>query len=92
MLVKVLGYNANNILGVPMNAPVINGLISPEEIARRRKIVASADWSMRMEGLGKQTPEYDELSELWITGQISKAELDARRVKMVMDYIRARGR
>jgi hypothetical protein len=91
MLAKVLDYRTIPVLGVPMNAPVINGLISPEDIARRRKIVAKADWSMRMEGLGKQTPEYDELSELWITGQISKAELDARTAKMVTDYIRARG-
>lgn len=74
-----------------MNSPVINTLISPAEVARRRKIVAKADWSMRMEGLGKQTAEYDDLSELWITGQISKAELDERTAKMVTDYIRARG-
>ncbi|MFV1630823.1 antitoxin VbhA family protein [Phaeobacter sp. JH20_18] len=91
MLEKVLDHKAIPVLGVPMNVNVINGLISPDEIARRRKIVAKADWSMRMEGLGKQTGEYDDLSELWITGQISKAELDARTAKMVTDYIRARG-
>lgn len=74
-----------------MNAPVINALISPDKIARRRNVVAVAGWSMRMEGLGKQTPEYDALSELWITGQISKTELNARTIQMVTEFIRERG-
>jgi hypothetical protein len=91
MLAKVLPNRDMSIWNNLMNAPVINALISPGEIARRRKVVTAADWSMRMEGLGKQTPDYNALSELWITGQISKTELNARTKQMVTEFIRERG-
>lgn len=49
-------------------------LLPAAEQARRRKIVASAAWSARMEGLGRPLPERVALDELWITGQISRDE------------------
>lgn len=61
--------------------------IDPDEVARRKKVVSRANWSVEMEGLGKQTPEYGVLSELWITGEISRGELQNRRRQMVLDRI-----
>ena len=55
-----------------------NPVMSEEEQARRRKAVERADWSARMAGLGKPTPEDVALDELWITGHISKEEQRAR--------------
>ncbi|AUR22551.1 hypothetical protein PhaeoP80_04528 (plasmid) [Phaeobacter inhibens] len=74
-----------------MNAPVINALISPDEVARRRETMAEAVWSARMEGLGKPTEEEVELSELWITGQITHDELRQRTKKLVADTVRELG-
>lgn len=62
--------------------------ISTEEIERRRKLVSEANWSAEMEGLGTQTEEYNALSELWITGQISDEELEERQMKMTMGRIK----
>ncbi|WP_353534043.1 hypothetical protein [Cognatishimia sp. WU-CL00825] len=58
---------------------------------RRRKIVSRANWSAEMEGLGRQTPEYNALSELWITGEIDRIELQERRMRMVLDRVRDLG-
>lgn len=91
MLEKVLDHKAIPILGVPMNAPVINALISPDEVARRRKAMSKAVWSSRMEGLGTPNAESEALSELWITGQISHEEMENRRMKLVTDYLSERG-
>lgn len=44
-----------------------------------------------MEGLGRQTPEYNALSELWITGKIDRQELQERRMRMVLDRMRDLG-
>jgi hypothetical protein len=52
--------------------------LPPEEQARRRKVVAQARWSAKMEGLGDPLPERLVLDELWITGQISREERRAR--------------
>lgn len=54
-----------------MTTPDNNASISPEEIARRRKVMSKAVWSSRMAGLGMPTAEESALSELWITGQIT---------------------
>jgi len=62
--------------------------VGPEEQARRRKLVSSADWSAQMAGLGKPSPEAVALDELWITGQISREERHARIVDMVKARIR----
>ncbi len=62
-------------------------LLSDAEMARRRKLVSKANWSAEMEGLGRQSPEYNALSELWITGQISRDELERRTYQMVQDRI-----
>lgn len=62
-----------------MNIQTKATLISHEEIARRRRIVEEANWSVRMEGLGEQDAEYNALSELWITGKITRDELELRR-------------
>ncbi len=78
-------------LELPMNAPVKQNPINAAEQAMRRKRVTAANWSARMEGLGKQTPDYDALSELWITGQISREELEDRRMDMLKEYLRNRG-
>lgn len=69
-----------------------NASISPEEIARRRKSMAEAVWSARMEGLGTPDAESEALSELWITGQITHEEMETRRMALVMDYVRDHGR
>lgn len=52
--------------------------LPPEEQARRRDLVAGADWSCRMERLGKPSTERAALDESWITGQISRDEYEAR--------------
>lgn len=91
MLAKVLDHGAIPVLGVPMNAPAINTLISPDEVARRRKAMSKAVWSARMEGLGKPTPEDEALSELWITGQISHDEMRRRRKLLVNEHLHERG-
>lgn len=44
-----------------------------------------------MEGLGRQTPEYNALSELWITGEIDRQELRERRMRMVLYRVRDLG-
>ena len=74
-----------------MTTPDDNASISSEEIARRRKAMAEAVWSARMEGLGTPDAESEALSELWITGQISHKEMEARRMALVMDYVRDHG-
>lgn len=74
-----------------MNIQTRAATISAEEEGRRRRVVASANWSAEMEGLGSQTKDYDALSELWITGKISRDELDKRRRAMLKDYLSARG-
>lgn len=74
-----------------MMTPDNNASINPEEIARRRKAMAEAVWSARMEGLGTPDAESEALSELWITGQISHKEMETRRMALVMDYVREHG-
>ena len=74
-----------------MTTPDSNASISPEEIDRRRKAMAEAVWSARMEGLGTPNAESEVLSELWITGQISHEEMETRRMALVMDYVREHG-
>ena len=64
--------------------------ISAAERERRAKAVSKANWSAEMEGLGKQTPEYNALSDLWIKGKISRAELEKRQIKMTRDRIKSR--
>lgn len=61
--------------------------LPPEEQARRRNLVASADWSCRMEGLGKPSAERVALDESWITGQISRDEYEARAFALVRERI-----
>lgn len=68
------------------NSPQI--IISEEEVARRRKVVSKANWSAEMEGLGRQTSEYNALSELWIIGEIGREELEKRRMEMVLDRVK----
>ncbi|MCF6446189.1 antitoxin VbhA family protein [Nereida sp. MMG025] len=68
-----------------------NSSISPQEIARRRKAMAEAVWSARMEGLGTPDAESEALSELWITGQITHEEMETRRMALVIDYVRDHG-
>lgn len=60
-------------------------ILPAQEQERRRKLVARADWSCRMEGLGKPAAERVALDELWITGQITKAEHSRRIVAQVKD-------
>ena len=72
-----------------MNSEVRTAL-PPEEQARRRKLVSSADWSAQMAGLGKPSPEVVELDELWITGQISREERSARLHAMAQAMTKAR--
>ena len=48
--------------------------LSAEEQARRRKVIESAAWDARMEGLPSPLPERVVLDELWISGQITRAE------------------
>ena len=74
-----------------MTTPDNNASISPEEIARRRKAMAEAVWSARMEGLGTPDAESEALSELWITGKISHAEMEIRRMALVMDHVHDHG-
>lgn len=62
--------------------------ISDEEVVRRRKLVSKANWSAEMEGLGRQTPEYNALSELWVSGEIDREELEKRRMEMVLDRVK----
>lgn len=69
-----------------MTTPDSNASISSEEIARRRKAMAEAVWSARMEGLGTPDAESEALSELWITGQITHEEMETRRMALVMDH------
>jgi hypothetical protein len=64
-----------------------NSTVSSEEEARRRKVVSKANWCVAMEGLGEPTPEYNALSELWITGKITREELRGRRRQQVMHRI-----
>ncbi len=66
-------------------------ILSAEEEARRRKIVSRADWSCRMEGLGKPSPERVALDESWITGAISRPEYEAQALAQVKARIAARG-
>ncbi|MDF3435213.1 antitoxin VbhA family protein [Sulfitobacter sp. KE42] len=68
-----------------------NASISPEEIDRRRKAMAKAVWSARMEGFGTPDAESEALSELWITGQINHEEMENRRMALVMDHVREYG-
>ena len=73
-----------------MNVQALPAL-SAEEQARRRKLVSGADWSCRMEGLGKPPAERVALDELWITGQITKDEHSRRVAAQVKDYLARRG-
>ena len=61
--------------------------LPPEEQARRRNLVASADWSCRMEGLGTPSAERVARDESWITGQISRDEYEARAFALVRERI-----
>ncbi len=74
-----------------MKALVTDGLVSCEEIARRRKAMSEAVWSSRMAGLGEPTSEDEALSELWITGQISHDEMRRRRRLLVNEHLHERG-
>lgn len=74
-----------------MTTPDNNVSISPGEITRRRKAMAEAVWSARMEGLGTPDAESEALSELWITGKITHEEMETRRMALVMDHVRNHG-
>lgn len=62
---------------------------SLEEQARRRHLVEEADWSCRMEGLGKPTVERVALDERWIVGEISREEYETRAFAQVRERIAA---
>ncbi len=64
--------------------------VSSKEEARRRKVVSKANWSAAMEGVGEPTPEYTTISELWITGEITREELRERRGQLVKERIQQR--
>ena len=66
-------------------------VISDDEKKRRRKIVSSADWSSRMEGLGKPSPERVTLDECWIAGQITREEYEREAMEIVRRRLAAQG-
>ncbi len=73
-----------------MNAPQ-NRLISEAEEARRRKVVSRARWHSAMEGLGDSTDDEKALDELWVTGQISREELELRSKMQINALLEAHG-
>lgn len=58
------------------------------EQERRRKVVSSAAWGARMEGLGRSDPAFAELAELWITGQITREERMRRAHAMLQARVK----
>lgn len=64
-------------------------LLSTAEQEHRRDLIASADWSCRMAGLGKPSAERVALDESWITGQICRVEYELRAFALARARIRA---